>query len=153
MFHFVSKGYMSKLSTTSLDKKKCAHCCYITFFNLLSAAASFLLLLLLPASRVNFHGTLVSLLECNRRYERGKRRECMSPETVSWRSPSSALIFPLWPSTLSRCHVHERWFLTQINTTAVWRLNGPKLKERIKTGELWKEKNDICQKFHLWLSH
>lgn len=54
------------------------------------------------------------------------------PETASWRSPSSALISPLCPSTLSRCHIHERWFLTQINTAAVWMLSGPKLKEREK---------------------
>lgn len=43
---------------------------------------------------------------------------------------------PLCLSTLSRCHIHERWFLTQINTTAGLMLGGPKLQ---KGGEKWSE--------------
>lgn len=43
--------------------------------NLLPAASSLHSLLLLPVSRVNFHGTLVSLLECIHRYVRGGKKE------------------------------------------------------------------------------
>ena len=43
-------------------------------------------------------------------------------------SPSSSL--PVC-QLFSRCHIHEIWFPTQINTAAGWMLSGPKL-ERVK---------------------
>lgn len=73
-----------------------------TSHNLFPAAATFLLLSLLPASRVNFHGTLVSLLECNKeKVCEGKKRRVVSVPRD--RELAFSIICPHLPSVCRLC--------------------------------------------------